>query len=213
MSVTLTIDGNHVTDVISEVMNLATAFGGVQTNAPVDEKGQPSANVPAETANEPDPIKEPEAPKPKKLSAKDQDAEVARMIETGQILPEIFDRLSKTRQKKVTEGIEAKVDQAEAIANGEEVVEETKTKEEVDVESMFDEEPDAPEAKQVTHEDVRNLMGKLGKDETGEAIQGNLLKIRAVLEKFVPEGQPVKLGNIPEEELAQVHAEMLATVK
>lgn len=202
MPLQLIITAEHTTDLLAEVKTLATAIGlqTVDVVTPTVCTSPDKADLPL--VPQADPIKEPEV---KKMSGKQQDAEVIRMIETGTCDDATFNLLTKTRKKKVEEGIEAKMLEAENIANGVE----PETVVEADVDSMFDDEPDAVVKEVIDITTIRDLMGKLGKNADGKANQDNLIKIKAILTKFVPEGAPTKLGNIPEETFEAVRDELL----
>lgn len=191
MSLQLIIQGNHTTDLIAEIQNLAKALSGPSETVPTVQLDATMPEPPVKT--EPHPISEPEEPKTKKLSVKEQDALVEQLIEDEITNGTEFDKLTKARQKKVVDGIEAK----NVLAP------------DADVDSMFDDEPDEPQAtKEVTADTIRDLMGKLGKDEAGDPIQDNLIAMRDVLSKFVPKGSDVKIGNVPQEKLGDLYASL-----
>lgn len=201
MPIQLIITGDHITDVFAEISNFASAIGGQPAkNAVGETKPQtvstasaPSTQAPAKSAST-------EAPatggKTKALSREEQDAAVEAMIEAGE-KNALFDQLTKGRQKAVEDGITAKETASAAGATDD------------DLEDMFGEGDDAPEAAPVvTADTIRDMMGKLGKDEDGNAIQDNLVKIRDILTRFVTKGKEIKVGNIPAEKLPAVYAEL-----
>lgn len=196
MPVEIKIYGEHATDAIAELQNLATALG-METNAPKNVAGAKSGQTES-TASAPSPkaAASTEAPatggKTKGLSREEQDAVVEEMVAQGFKDPR-FDQLTKGRQQDVEKRLKEK-DAAEE-AGGDD-----------DLGSMFDDEE--PAAEEITAQTVRDLMGKLGKDADGKQNQENLLKIRDILVKHIPKGEEVKVGNIPEAKLAAVHAEM-----
>lgn len=195
MAVQLIIDGQHITDVLAQVQQLAEATGGASTKK---EAGATSGSKDSTTsAPSPKAATSTEAPATggkteAKLSREEQDAAVEQMIEAG--AKDIrYESLTKGRQKTVDEGIAAK----EAAEEG--------ATEDDDLDNMFD---DEPTEEVVTSQTIRDLMGKLGKDADGKQNQDNLLKIRDILVKNIPKGEEVKVGNIPEVKLAAVYADM-----
>lgn len=194
MAVQLIIDGNTVIDVLAQVQDLARATGepsknvagatsgskGSTTSAPSTQAAPASTEAPATGG------------KTKALTREEQDAAVEAMVEQG-FKDLRYDQLTKGRQKDVDTRL-AEKDKAEETASDD------------DLSDMFDD--DAPAATEVSAQDIRDLMAKLGKDAKGQPIQENLLKIRDILTKHVPKGEEIKVGNIPENKLASVHAEM-----
>jgi hypothetical protein len=194
MSVQLIIDGNHITDVIAQVQQLATALGG--TVEPSKEAGATTSQTTTTTAA---PSQEPSTSSTtqtssgeKPLTRKEQDEAVKYMINQKE-KDDRFEKLTKGRQEEV----EA------ALAKAAEPVDEKKA--DADLDDMFAD--DATEtAKVVSREDVSNLMAKIGKDKDGNPIQDKLLKIRAILVENIPEGNDPKVKNIPEDKLATVYS-------
>lgn len=199
MAVQLIIDGAHITDVIAEVHALAEATGkqtvpvknevGAKSGASGSTTSAPSK--PAETSTD-DPATGGKTDTKKNLTREEQDAAVEAMVEQGFKDPR-FNQLTKGRQTDVEKRLKEK-DAAEEQAGD-------------DLGSMFDDD-DAPAEVEVTADTIRDLMGKLGKDEDGEPVQENLLKIRDILTKFVPKGEEIKVGKIPADKLPAVYAEM-----
>lgn len=192
MPIQLIITGDHITDVFAEISNFASAIGEKPART-----GQVVNTNPA-TRN-PQPVEEPKAEAPvkadNKLNREQQDSAVEEMVVAG-VKDERFDLLTKGRQKTVED----------ALAKKDEPVVEAQ---EVDVSDMFDEGDALPEAEpEVTADTIRELMAKVGKDENGDPIQDNLVKIQAVLTKFVPKGQAIKVGNIPQDKFASVASEL-----
>lgn len=194
MPIQLIITGDHITDVFAEISNFAAAInakapvttpvGACHPELKVDQKLTASVKSSVQPTE------------PAKLSREEQDAAAEEMIEAGE-KDARYDLLTKGRQKAVDDGIAAK-----AAPSKEEATDD-------DLEDMFGEGDDAPEAAPVvTADTIRDMMGKLGKDEDGNAIQDNLVKIRDILTRFVTKGKEIKVGNIPAEKLPAVYAEL-----
>jgi hypothetical protein len=196
MSVQLIISGDHATDLIAEINNLHSALNPkpAKTSA---EKPVSEAKTEAEPVEEEksEPAEKPKvAPKKKKLTAKEQDAVVEKAIADGGIEEEDFEALTQKRQKQVTDALEAKP------------VEETSDDSDDDFDGMFDDEPDTGE--EVTRDTIREIMAEKGKDDDGNQIQDNLISMQEIFKKFVPEGEKVKVGNVPDEKLPELAAEL-----
>ena len=196
MAVQLIIDGAHITDVLAQVHTLADA---TRVDAPksvtmkeamashgvkVEESAPAKAEAPAAV----------KAEAKKTLTREEQDVAVEEMIAAGE-KDARFEMLTKGRQKAVDDGIAAKVADIETGAA------------EDDLGGMFDDDEPTAEV-EVTAQTVRDLMGTLGKDADGNPIQENLLKIRDILTKYVPKGEEIKVGKIPEGKLAAAYADM-----
>ncbi len=204
MPVQIVITGDHATDAIAELQNLATALNGPAKN---EAGAQSNTNVSKPSAPTPQPEKSVSeettstsgettvAPKEEKLSRTDQEKAMKEMIEAGE-KDERFDLLSKGRAAKVEKALE----DAEPDAEAEDTTD-------ADLSDMFDDdEDDTPE--EVTSDMIRAKMAELGKDADDAPIQDNLLKIREILTTFVPKGEEIKVGRIPKDKLAQVYAEL-----
>jgi hypothetical protein len=202
MPVQIIVTGEHATDALAELQNLAVALTGGQeapaknvvgaTSAPKPTiASAPSTQAPAKSASTAAPASG--GATDNKLSREDQDAAVAAMVEAGE-KDERYNLLTKGRQKAVDDGIAAKVADIE-----------TGTPEIVD--DMFGDD-ETPAAPVVTAQTIRDMMGALGKDEKGNSVQDNLLKIRDILTKFVTKGAEIRVGNIPADKLQAVYAEL-----
>jgi hypothetical protein len=183
MPVQLIISGDHVTDLIAEIHNLAEATG--KQTAPVQYEAVVKVEQPTTASANVTSVAKTEVTK---LNREEQDNAVEEMITAGQ-KDARFDMLTKGRQKAVEDGITDK----------KAVVEETT--------DLFGDEPEAP-AEIINADTIRAMMGKKGKDEDGQPNQDNLLKIRDILTKFVPKGEEIKVGKIPADKLAAVYAEL-----
>lgn len=193
MPIEIKITGNHATDVVAEVRNLALIMGVAditvpsapsqaveRAEQPLNEKIEKVTSTPA-TGGTTD----------KPLTRKEQDEAVKYMINQGE-KDDRFEKLTKGRQDEIETAL-AKLNAVED------------KKADADLDDMFAD--DTAEAeKVVTREDVSAMMAKVGKDEDGNGIQDRLLKIRAVLVENIPEGLEPKVKNIPEDKLATVHA-------
>lgn len=191
MPVQIVITGEHATDAIAELQNLATALGGpVQHEVSVTLPAKAEAPADAPKAEAPK-----VAPKEEKLSRTEQEKAMKEMIEAGE-KDERFDLLTSGRQNKVTKALDA--------------AEEADSKDEAkdDFDDMFDDDDDASE--EITGDHIRQMMAEKGKDADGNPIQDNLLKIREILTKHVPKGEEVKVGKIPADKLAAAYAELKA---
>lgn len=200
MPIEIKITGNHATDVVAEVRNLALIMGVADITVP-----SVSVNVPKEagattsqtTTTTAVPSQEPSTSSTtqtssgdKPLTRKEQDEAVKYMINQKE-KDDRFEKLTKGRQEEV----EAALTKAAEPAD--------EKKADADLDDMFaDDEP----AKVVTRDDVSALMAKIGKDKDGNAIQDKLLKIRAILVENIPEGNDPKVKNIPEDKLATVYS-------
>lgn len=200
MAVQIIITGDHATDALAELQNIAVAMTG---GAPEPVKNVAGGTKPqnVSTASAPStqaPAKSTSTAAPasggatdNKLSREEQDAAVAAMVDAGE-KDERYDLLTKGRQKAVDDGIAAKA---------------TAGSTEEDLDDMFGDE-DKPAEEVANADTVRDLMGKLGKDAEGNPIQENLLKIRDILTKYVTKGKDIKVGNIPEAKFKEVVAEL-----
>ena len=194
MAVQLIIDGAHMTDVLSQIHALAGATGGPKETV-VYEKIQAPVETTAEAVAEPaHTVETPVENKPARLSAKAQDVAVAAMLEAG-AKNDLFDKLTKGRQKAVEEGLAAPVAEKE---------------EDVNLDSMFDDDAAEEPVEEITADTIRTMMGALGKDADGNPIQDNLLKIRDILTTYVPKGEDIKVGKIPQDKFADVYGELVA---
>lgn len=192
MPVELKIYGEHATDLIAELQNIATAFG-VGTTPAKNAVGAPSKSSESTTSAPSQPATSTVAPQAggktdakKTLNRKEQDDATAEMVKAG-AKDDRFELLTKGRQNEV----EAALAKAAAPAG---------KSADADLDDMFGDDT-APAA--VTREQVSELMGKIGKDEKGNPIQPRLLKIRAILVDLIPEGEEVKVKNLPDDKLAE----------
>lgn len=222
MPIQIIITADHVTDAIAEIQKFATATGAEQVHKVVLDQPpfEPDKSTPEQVAPNMDratklaekgmeEAKSEVAPKVEKLTRKEQDDVVAEMIEKGGI-DSRFDLLTKNRQKKINDVLkEGSVnhDAPEDEAPVEVQKAEPETTEDAALENMF-----GDDEKTLTMDDIRNEMGRLGKGPDGKSNQDNLIKIRDILTTYIPEGTEIKVGNIPEAEYPQVHAELLALV-
>lgn len=201
MAVQLIIDGNGVTDILAQVHQLADATG--RNQAPVQQlnlcSSSGSANVTDDmfSANNAVAKKAADA----KLTREEQDVAVEEMIAAG--AKDIrYEQLTKGRQRAVDDGIAAK----EAAERS---VEQTVEPDDQDeFEDMFATD-DAP-VEVVTSKMVCDMMAQKAKDENGKPIQEMLVKVHAVISKYVTPGKEVMVRNIPEDKLADVYAELKA---
>lgn len=189
MPIELKITVNHATDLAAEVANLASIFGvgGEAPAAPAQKTSAPAATT-TKAAEAPASGTAPakaEGDK-KTMTRKEQDEATAEMIKNG-AKDDRFDLLTKGRQNEVEAAL------AKAAAPTE--------KEDADLDDMFSD--SAPAAKTVTRDEVSALMAKIGKDKDGNPIQPRLLKIREILVDLIPEGEEIKVKNLPEDKLAE----------
>lgn len=190
MPIEIKITGNHATDVVAEIRNLALIMGVADVAVPTppqeDSVGPRSHSGPEAKAEAKVDTAATSTDKP--LTRKEQDEAVKYMINQLE-KDDRFQKLTKGRQEEV----EA------ALAKAAEPVEQVKDNDDLD--DMF-----ADDVKVVTRDDVSTLMAKVGKDKDGSPIQDKLLKIRAILVDNIPEGFEPKVKNIPEDKLSEVYA-------
>lgn len=212
MPIQIVITGDHVTDAIAEIQQLAQAINGPsEVTHTVQLQAGEKLPIPTKKPEaKPETATESEAPAPQKLSRKDQDVAVEEMINAG-ARDERYDLLTKGRQKQVDAGIQKKVDEEnQALAEGGNAAEiQDEKSEEAALESMFDDEPTEAPA-DITADDIRAVMAEKGKGADGESDPDKLVAIRDVLVKHIPEGTEIKVGNIPQEAYAAVHADLQA---
>lgn len=206
MSVQLIIDGNTVTDVLAQVQDLARATGveapsknvagatSGQTTSTASAPSNPQNTTSSSTTKQSPSTSTGGETKPKTLTREEQDAAVEEMIANGETDGR-FDQLTKGRQKAVNDGIAAKQADIE-------------TGSDANLDDMFGDDDAVEEEIVVTGDTIREMMGKLGKDAKGQPVQENLLKIRDILTRFVPKGEEIKVGKIPEADLPAVYAEL-----
>lgn len=200
MPIELKITVNHATDLAAEVSTLAQIFGvgGTEkneagaTSGQIASTGSAPSKAPAASTAAPATGGKTEQSDKKTLTRKEQDDATAEMIKNG-VKDDRFDLLTRGRQNEV----EAALAKAAAPAAEEK-------SDDADLDDMFSD--SAPAAKTVTREQVSELMAKVGKDKDGNPIQSRLLKIRAILVDNIPEGQEIKVKNLPEDKLAVVYA-------
>jgi hypothetical protein len=192
MPIQLIIDGNHITDVIAQVQQLATALSGTVAQ-PVPSQGVERAEQPLNEKLEKvtsSPATGGTTDKP--LTRKEQDEAVKYMINQKE-KDDRFEKLTKGRQEEVEAALAKAAEPADQI------------KADADLDDMFADDAAEPPAI-VTRELVSSMMAKIGKDKDGNPIQDKLLKIRAILVENIPEGNDPKVKNIPEDKLATVYS-------
>lgn len=194
MSVELVIRGNHVTDLLAEVQNLAAAIEGQAAPVKQEPKPEPVQEEKPEPVAEVAPEPAPKEETPKRLSPRQQDKAVDEMVRKGEA-DERYDLLTKGRKKVVDQMLAQKLNPHQS-------------KEDKELESMFGQ--DEPETDGITIDKIRDFMGEFGSDEEGAAIQENLIKIQGVLRKYVPEGESVRVGAVPEDKYEALFAELQA---
>ncbi len=204
MAIELKITVNHATDLAAEVQQLAQIIGVSPSN------DQPVKTVPCEqapievqyemteishTGTEPAPTVSEKLAKSEKavedskkvLNRKEQDEAVTEMIKAG-AKDNRFELLTKGRQNEVTEALSKPTPSEPEKGDA--------------LDDMFS---DPLPAKIVTREQVAELMAKISKGKDGNPVQERLLKIRAILVDNIPDGEEVKVRNIPEDKLATVY--------
>lgn len=195
MTIQLIIHAESSTNMIAEVQNLAAALG-------VQPEFKATSSDDAPTTVSPSGTKPEVEAKPKKLSAKQQDAKVKEIIEKGEpVDEETLALFTKARQKQITDAL---AEPAEKPA--ETAAEETQeaTEDVNSVEDMFGDEP-AQETVEVTIDMIRDMMQKVGTNDEGLPDQAKLLKVRSCLEAVVPEGEQATVSNIPEDKYVEVY--------
>ena len=195
MPVEIKIYGEHATDALAELTNLANALNGPV--AGVAHTEGPRTSVSASVAPKAEPTADKSPVGIKKLPREEQEIAVKEMIENG-CKDERFDLITVGRQNEVEKGITDK-EKAEAGGYGESAS---------DLDDMFGDDAAAtPEV--ITNDMFRQKMGEIGKDADGQAIQAKCVDIQKILTKYIPKGADVKVGNIPADKLATAYAEML----
>lgn len=192
MPIQLIINGEHATDLFAEIQTLANALG-ITASRPTVAIPQEAAEVVNSHDETPTPVEIEHLPThevKKSLTRKEQDEAEAAMIAAG-VKDDRFDMLTRGRQNNVEAAIAKTVAQVETLDAAD------------DMDDLFDNDS-APVT--VTRDMVSALMGKVGKDKDGSPIQARLLKIREILVDYTPEGQEIKVKNIPEDKLAIVHS-------
>ena len=198
MPIQLIISGEHVTDLFAEIQNFANALNNsVAITVTTENVPQQRVNVENAVPYSEGPSAQEKVATPtgtvaevkKTLNRKEQDQAETEMIENGE-KDDRFEFLTKARQNN----IEA------SLAKAAEPV----TEEDDDIGGMFDDEDDAP-VKTITREEVAELMAKVSKDENGDHIRTIALKVRAVLVDNIPDGEEIKVKNIPENKLQAVY--------
>lgn len=212
MSVQLIIDGLHITDVLAQVQQLASATNG-DNSPPFDSSKQERVEVLSQEALEAHndtaetaikaPVEESAPTKSTKLSQREVALAVEEMKSSGEI-DDRFELLSKRSQNTIMRHIEEKKESAptETEENAPEEVEATETPVETTesaIDSMFDDAPEEKAEPTYTVDTLRDTMAKFGKTDK------SMNAIRALIEKAVPKGQDIKVSNIPADALPALH--------
>jgi len=177
MSIVITIEGNHPTDVLAQLKTLSEGLSG-QQSAPVavsydqgskDETVISKVQVSEGKITEVEPVKE----KPKKLVGKQHKEEADKMIAAGEFDNDIFPLLSKKQQERVEDEIMIK-EEPKDLSDGTEPHEPIPagTSEMVNNE-MFEEEAPAPAPVEDKQEDVGGLFD----DEPAETVEPEKVSI------------------------------------
>lgn len=210
MPVEIHISGQYMPEALAEIEQLAIAIGmvrpdqikGVARATELTEKAMmdqinkvnpigPVVSAPVGTVT-PQKVVAAKAETKKALNRKEQDEAVKEMISNGE-KDDRFEMLTKGRQNEVEDALSTPVPTAEPEKAAE-----------AELDDMFGDEPAVNIT--VTREDVSALMGKVAKDEDGNAVQDKALAIRAILVENIPMGQEIKVRNIPEDKLGEVYA-------
>lgn len=205
MSIIITIEGNHPTDVLAELKVLSDALNNqpnqlelpkvkvereVYQDSPKSQKIQMSEQNDSKSFG-PNPfIDEPVEEKTKKLSRGEHKAEADKMIAAGERDDEIYSLLSRAQQKRVDEALAAP-------DNVEEKQEE--------VDKLFDDEPVEEAKPTITREDISELIIKKCRDENGKDIPEMYAAVRAELKNVVAKDQEPKISNVPESKYQELY--------
>lgn len=193
MSITINIciEGNHATDALAELKNLADAL-----NAKNSESSAVKAPILGETKQQESEdnfefVGEPKKSTPKvksKYSAKDQKEIADNMIADGEIDEEVLNDLNETQQKRVKKALE------------DSKKEETKSEVKKD-EFEFDEDD-------VIFDDIEESTKLITMDELKAAIEAkcennaeNYKLVREETRKVIPSGKDLKFANIPSDKI------------
>lgn len=224
MPIQIIIDGNHATDILSELETLTAALRGKkqeEIKSPSFERAVEIANgnvypeckkyTPGDDpwmANTLQQIKDEETKReveetqkqesevdeaPKKLSRGQHRIEADKMIANGEIDEDIYPLLSKMQQERVQDALAV---ENENLTDAEIEAAISQPAEPEDVAGLFDDEPEEI-VKGVTLDDVRALIVKTCRDKDGKDIPQKYAAAREEMRKVIPEGQDVKLSNIP----------------
>ena len=213
MSIQLIIEGTHMTNVLSEIATLYKAMHPTpfETTEQVTDRvtiiAEDQEKAHSDLTNEPvvaefKPPKETDVAidlsgkKPlAKVSRKDQEKRVKEIIAAGEVSLDEIQLFSKKNQKLIIDGMAAKATPDVPITH--DAVTPTG--------DLFGYEPEVTE---VDRDMIRDKMLSLGKDGDGKPRQDVLLKVRECLQKHSPKGEDVKVGNIPDDKLAALLADL-----
>lgn len=215
MAVQLIIDGNHVTDILTQIRQLSDALSGAtRCEDQPREAGHPYGDTdkifraqqevaePNEAVN----VMEKEIEKfeiPDRLTRGEHEKEANKMIEAGEINIAIYPLLTKVHQKRVAEAImnkgrteEAPVEQPSENLFAEPVFEE----EEITVVEPVVE-PDGT----ITFDGIRDLLVQKCRNSEGKDDPAKYAAAIKEIKRFVPEGAEAKVGNVPEGKLKELY--------
>lgn len=230
MSIVITIEGNHPTDVLAQLKTLSEGLSG-QQSAPVAvsyDQGSKDETVISKVQVSEGKITEVEEvkPQPRKLVGKEHKTEADKMIQAGEKNEEIFPLLSKKQQDRVKEALNPKdlgapVEENEVIIDDpiaphrQEVVQAPVEEITPDVGGLFDDEPAEPvepEKVSITKEDIGKLIVSKCKDTKNLDEKGNprdipemYAAVRAELKNVVGKEEEPKISNIPVSKYADLY--------
>lgn len=221
MSIVITIEGNHPTDVLAQLKTLSEGLSG-QQSAPVAVNVERKIVETQKQEVEVSRVDDSNSfdVKPKKLVGKEHKTEADKMIQAGEKNEEIFPLLSKKQQDRVEEALNpkdlgapveeeviAKAPQPEKYPSHapvnegpfDEPVEEITP----DVGGLFDDEPEVV-APTVSLESIKELItSKARKD--GKDVPEMYAAIRAEIRNLVGKEEEPKISNVPESKYADLY--------
>lgn len=221
MSIVITIEGNHPTDVLAQLKQLAEGLSNQQLPAPAaEETTKENSHLVGEINRDSNNFwknavsEENESQEPKKLIGKEHKTEADKMIAAGKVNDEIFPLLSKKQQERVEAALNAQ--EASAPEDEKPTVDEVATKEmherakapvenKKDVGGLFDDEDEAEDALEINIDDLRALITKKCKDKNGKDIPEMYSAVRAEIKNVVPKDKEPKVSEVPAEKYAELY--------
>lgn len=181
MSIELIIRGNHVTDLIAEIQQLADAVSGPTESVRFEhqESGIARKTGVDEGNDDQTVISEPEETKltvdeiTRKLTAKEKKIAAAEMITNGEV-DYRYAQLTKKQQVEVDAALQPAIEL-----------------------------PD-----EITIDTIRDLMAKASNDENGVPDRENMDAIRKILQDYVPKGEQVKISNISDSHYPEIASQI-----
>ncbi len=215
MSIVITIEGNHPTDVLAQLKTLSEGLSGQQSTpvvVNVERKIVETQKQEVEVSRVDD--SNSFDVKPKKLVGKEHKTEADKMIQAGEKNEEIFPLLSKKQQDRVEEALNPKdlgapVEENEVIIDDpiaphrQEAAQAPVEEITPDVGGLFDDEPEVV-APTVSLESIKELItSKARKD--GKDVPEMYAAVRAEIRNLVGKEEEPKISNVPESKYADLY--------